>query len=159
MNITELDKSLPIMYWLPKIHKTLVGVRFIVVSYYCITNPLSDKISKMIFNTVESFHKKSLFYSGCKKFWVVQNSFPIATMINKINVKKKFISTFDSSTLYTTILHKFLLKVPSEVINFFFKSKVRKCIGFSKTSIYWSSRALEEDTLLNKLLSMLYLFS
>ena len=56
MNITELDKSLPIMYWLPKIHKTLVGVRFIVVSYYCITNPLSDKISKMIFNTVESFH-------------------------------------------------------------------------------------------------------
>ena len=35
----------------------------------------------------------------------MQNSFPIATMLNKINVKKKPISTFDCSTLYTTILH------------------------------------------------------
>ena len=66
LNITELDKSLPIMYWLPKIHKTLVGVRFIVVSYYCITNPLSDKISKMIFNTVESFHKKVYFVQAVR---------------------------------------------------------------------------------------------
>ena len=70
----------------------------------------------------------------------MQNSFPIATMLNKINVNKKSISTFDCSTLYTAILHKFLLKVPSEVINFLFKSKVRTCIGFSKTCIYWSSR-------------------
>ena len=33
-----------------------------------------------------------------------------------------------------------LLKVLSEVINFAFKSKVRKCIGLSKTSIYWTSK-------------------
>ena len=130
------------MYWLPKIHKTPVGVRFIVASYYCSTNPLSDTISKiflMVFNTVESSHSKSFFYSGCKKFWVLQNSFPIGT---KINVKKKAksISTFDFSTLYTTILHKLLLKVLSKTINFVFKSKVRKRIGFSKTFIYWISK-------------------
>ena len=56
LNNTELDKLLSIMYWSPKIHKTLVGVRFIVASYFCSTNPLFDIISKMIFNTVESFH-------------------------------------------------------------------------------------------------------
>ena len=28
----------------------------------------------------------------------------------------------------------------SEVINFLFKSKVKKCIGFAKTTIYWTSR-------------------
>ena len=64
MNVTELDESLPIMYWLPKIHKTPVGARFIVASYYCSTNPLSDTISKnfkIIFNTSESFHKKVSF--------------------------------------------------------------------------------------------------
>ena len=61
-------------------------------------------------------------------------------MINKINVKRKSISTFDCSALYATILHKLLLKVPSEVINFFFKSKVSKCIGFSKISVYWTSK-------------------
>ena len=54
------------MYWSPKIHETPVGARFIVASYYYITNPLSDKISKMIFNTVESFHKKVYFIAADK---------------------------------------------------------------------------------------------
>ena len=100
------------MYWLPKIHKTPVGARFIVASYYCSNNPLSDTISKnfkMIFNAVESFHKKGFFYLGCKKFWVVQNSFPIATMLNKINVKKKSVSTFECSSFYTTTLDKLFI--------------------------------------------------
>ena len=70
----------------------------------------------------------------------MQNSFPIATMLNEINVKKKSISTFDCGTFYTTILYKLLIKVLSEVISFVFKSKVRLHIGFSKTSIYWTSK-------------------
>ena len=140
------------MYWLPKIHKTFVGVRFILALYYCSTNPLSDTISKMIFNTVKSFHK-ILFIQAVRNSGLCK-TLPIATMLNKINVKKKSISTFDCSTLYTTILHKLLLKVLSEVINFFFKSKVRKCIGFSKTSIYWTSkgagrRYFTKQTLIN----------
>ena len=96
----------------------------------------------MIFNAVESFHQKGVFYLGCKELWVVQNCFPIATMLNKINVKKKSISTFECSTFYTTTLDKLLIKVLSEVISFVFKSKVRQHIGFSKTSIYWTSKGV-----------------
>ena len=110
------------MYWLP---------RFIVPSYYCSTNPLSDTISKN--------SKMTFFYLGCKKFWVVQSSFPIATMLNEINFKKKSISIFECSTFCITTLDKLLIKVLSEVISFVFKSKVRQHIGFSKTSIYWTS--------------------
>ena len=72
----------------------------------------------------------------------MQNSFPIATMLNKINVKKKSVSTFECSTFYTTTLDKLLIKVLSEVISFVFKSKVRQHIGFSKTSIYWTSKGV-----------------
>ena len=71
INVTELGQSLQIMYWLPKICRTPVGARFIVASNYCSNNPLSDTISKnfkMIFDAVESFHKKGFFYLGCKKF-------------------------------------------------------------------------------------------
>ena len=96
----------------------------------------------MIFNTAESFHKKGFFYLGCEKFWVAQNSFPIATMLNKINVRKKPIATFECSTFYTTTLDKLLIKVLSEVISFVFKSKVRQHIGLSKTSIYWTSKGV-----------------
>ena len=58
LNVTGLDKLLPIMYGLPKMHKTSIGARFIVASNYCSTKPLSDttpKLFKIIFNTVEIF--------------------------------------------------------------------------------------------------------
>ena len=71
----------------------------------------------------------------------------------------KSISTFDFSTLYMTIPHNLLLKVLSAVIKFVFKSKVTKRIAFSITCIYRTSKGAEEDTSLNKLLSMLCLFS
>ena len=65
LNIPKLDKSLPIMYCLPKIPKILVGARFTLASYYCSTNPLSgtiSKIFKMIFNTVENFYEKDGYF-------------------------------------------------------------------------------------------------
>ena len=53
--------------------------------------------------------------------------------------KVRSISTFDFGTLYVTIPHKPLLTVLSEAISFVSESKVTKHIGFSKTSIYWTS--------------------
>ena len=52
-----------------------------------------------------------------KNFWVVENSFPIATKLNIINTKKKgkSISNSEFTTLYTTIPHNLLIKVLSEV--------------------------------------------
>ena len=119
------------MYWLLKIHKTPIGARFIVTSKNCIGKP-----------HVESFHTKSLFYTYLKKFSVVENSVPIVTKLNKISTKKKAksISVFDFTTLCTIIPHNLLIKVLSAVINFYFKSKSRNRIGFSKISIYWTSK-------------------
>ena len=157
--ITGLDKLLPIMYWLPKMHETPIDARFIVASNYCSMTPLphtSSKLFKMILNTVESFHTQRFFHSGCEKFWVVQNSFLIATELNKINVKKKAksISAFELSILFTTIPHKLLLKVLLDVIHFVFKSKFIKRFGFSKHISIGLLRELEEDTSLKKLLSI-----
>ena len=69
----DLDKLLAIVYWLPKMHKTPIGDRYIIASKTCSRKqqyPISDTIFKVlnkIFNTVERFHSKILFYSGCKK--------------------------------------------------------------------------------------------
>ena len=124
--------------------------------------PVSNKASKILkvtFNVVESFHSNIFFYSGCKIFWIVQNSFSFVTELNEFSVKKKekSISAFDFSTLYPTMSHKILIKVLSEVRDFVLQSKLRKCISFLKifTGLL---RELEEDTSLNKLLSMLCVF-
>ena len=57
LKITEQDKTFPIMYWLQKIDNTPVGARFMI-----------SKVLKMIFNHIESFHRKSLFYACFKSF-------------------------------------------------------------------------------------------
>ena len=55
LKITEQDRTLPIIYWLPKVHKTPVGARFIVPSKNLSTKPQSFQVFKMIFNHVEFF--------------------------------------------------------------------------------------------------------
>ena len=103
LNITEFDKTFPIMNWLPKMHKAPIVARLIAASKNCGTKPPFDatpNFLKMICNTVEGDYNRSFFHSGCWKFWIVQNSFQIATRLNRITVKKKAksIPTFDFST-------------------------------------------------------------
>ena len=71
---------------------------------------------------------------------------PIVDKLNKINMKKnaKRISTFDFSTLYTTIPHGLLIDALSQIITFVFKSSERNKIGFLHSSIYWTSKGKEK---------------
>ena len=100
----------------------------------------------MIFDTVESFHNKSLFYSRLNRFWVAQNSFPVTEKLDKIYNKNnaKSISTFDFSTLYTKIPHDLLIQVLCEIIDFVFKGSVSNRIGFSEKSVYWTNKGVDK---------------
>ena len=147
LNVEQKQHALPSMYWIPKLHKSPIGSRFIVASSSCATKPITEVVSrvfKMVFAHIESFHNKSLFYSNYKKFWVVQNSFPIIEKLDKINAKKnaKNISTFDFSTLYTTLPHNLLIEVLNNLIGFVFKSKIKKKLGFSESSVYFTSKGV-----------------
>ena len=149
LNISENEKTLPIMYWIPKMHKNPIGARFIVASKTCSIKPITKVISrifKMFFSQIENFHHKSKFYSNFKKFRMVQNSFPIIEKLNCIDKRKqaKCISTFNFSTLYTTIPHDLLVEVLSEMIDFVFRSSCRNRIGFSTSSIYWTSKGKDK---------------
>lgn len=47
LNIKEIDKSLPVMYWFSKMHITPIGARFIFAQKDCWTKPLSDTTSRL----------------------------------------------------------------------------------------------------------------
>ena len=67
LKVEERCETLPIMYWMPKMHKKPSGARFIVASSKCSTKPLSKTISyifKLIFEQVQNFHLKSKFYTN-----------------------------------------------------------------------------------------------
>ena len=144
LDIEDRDLELPSMYWMPKMHKSPSGCRFIIASKHCATKPISKAVSsafKLIFKQVESFHQKAKFLSNYNKFWVLQNSDPVISILQTINRKKnaKSIATYDFSTLYTKLPHGQLIDRLSKIIDFVFmggdKSYIK--IGLSGQA-YWA---------------------
>ena len=145
LKLTEKQKSLPTMYWTPKMHYTPSRARFIVSSAVCSTKPLSRIVSntfKHIFNQVRSFHAKSKFYRNYNFFWVIENSQPLIDKLDVINTRKKAkeVSTFDFSTLYTNLPHDDLLRVLNEIIDFAFDGGNRNYIGFNEYKVFWMKK-------------------
>ena len=105
-------------------HKTPTGARFLVASRNCSTKTSSKEVIKkafkLIFEQVQSFHKKSYFHSDYKNFWAVENFKPVVDRLDQIKTKQnaKLVSNFDFSTLYTKLRHKELLKVLFNLIDF-----------------------------------------
>ena len=76
----EKEKTLPVMYWIPKMHKNPTGARLIIVSKICSTKEVSKSVSnvfKLVYSQIEHFHKNSRFLSSYNTFWVLQFSEPI----------------------------------------------------------------------------------
>ena len=133
-NEDEEFNCLPTIYWLPKMHKKPSGARFIIAGKKCINKKLTQHITsafKLCFKQVDSYHRKTNYFTGTKTFWVIQNNSPPLESIKKINKRKRAqqISTFDFSTLYTKIPHDKLLEVLHSVVDFVFKGGTRDVIS------------------------------
>ena len=149
LSLDDRLKTLPFMYWLPKMHYTPSRSRFIVASSACSTKPLSklaSSVFKHIFNQVRNYHAKSTFYKNYNRFWVIENSAPVIEKLNKINEcnKARNISTYDFSTLYTNLQHYDLINNLNKMVEFAFsggnykKDGNRKYLTVKGTTAFWT---------------------
>ena len=150
--LNEKQKTLPIMYWMPKMHYTPSRARFIMSSAKCSTKPLSNVVSnafRLIFNQIQNFHEKSKFYKNYNRFWVINNSKPLIDKLSVINTRKKAkeISTFDFSTLYTKLPHDDLITVLNHHIDFVFDGGPKKYLGFNGNKVFWKKSRSGKGTL------------
>ena len=141
----DREKSLPIIYWTPKFHKTPIAPRCIVASKLCSTKQVAQGVSscfKVILSQLENFYHKNQFYCHFKKFWVIKNSSKVISDLDKINRRKnaKCISTFDFATLYTKIPHDQLIEALYEAIDFAFKGGKKKYLAFSGKYAFWTNK-------------------
>ena len=125
LEVTDKHKTLPVMYWTPKMHYTPSRARFIVASSCCSTKPLSKTVSvifRKIQDQIQSFHSKAIFYANFNRYWVIKNSTPVLTRLQELNKNKraKSIATFDFSTLYTKLPHEDLVRALHSLIDFVF---------------------------------------
>jgi hypothetical protein len=96
------------MYWLPKLHKSPYKARFIANSSSCTTTNISILLTSCLTAVKEHIVKycnKVYENSGLNLFWSIKNSGEVLDKIRNKRFHATSFSTYDFSTLYTTLPH------------------------------------------------------
>ena len=128
INFTEMLKEcqgrLPTMYWLPKLHKRPYKARFIANSSSCTTTELSKLLTSCVTavkNHVIRYCEKVYERSGKNLFWSIKNSGEVLNKLKSRGFRATSLSTYDFSTLYTTLPHNLIKEKLINLIEWTFK--------------------------------------
>ena len=109
----ENQDKVPTLYWLPKLHKKPYKARFIANSSSCTTTELSKLLTSCLTAVkkhVIKYCEKVYERSGKNLFWSIKNSGEILDKLKARDFNATSLSTYDFSTLYTTLPHN-LIKI------------------------------------------------
>ena len=91
LNIEEKKQQLPILLWIPKMHKKPSKQRFIAASHCCTTKPISALITKCL-KLVQQAHKiycdRIKFNTGSNFFWIIDNSMEVHKLMQSSTKNK-----------------------------------------------------------------------
>ena len=111
--------KLPTLYWLPKLHKRPYKSRFIANSSACTTTELSILLTSCltaIKNHVIKYCTTVYERNGKNIFWSIKNSGEILNKLKSKGFLASGLSTYDLSTLYTTLPHNLIKDKLTELI-------------------------------------------
>ena len=149
-DIQDNQLNLPILLWLPKMHKNPPKQRFIAASHSCTTKPASALITKCL-KLIQKAHKtycdRIKAYTGFNFMWIIDNSLEVHKLLTSSkNSKPKNIITYDFSTLYTSIPHEKLKEQIKLLIHKAFHGMNKKFIKITKYKAYWSNKKTVSST-------------
>ena len=111
--VDEDHSKLPKLYWLPKHHKRPYKSHFIANSSACTTTELSILLTPcltMIKNHIIKYCTTVYDRNGKKLFWSIKYSGEILNKLKSRGFLASGLSTYDFSTLYTTLPHNLIKK-------------------------------------------------
>ena len=88
--LADDQKSLPFLYWIPKMHKVPSKQQYIAASHSCSTKPLSKRITycfKLIQQTSYNYCNTIKKTRGYNRMWIVNNSVEVLNHVSKCNKK------------------------------------------------------------------------
>ena len=126
VSVNEDQEGLPTFYWLPKLHKKPYKARFIANSSSCTTTELSKLLISClttIKNHVIKYCEKVYERSGKNLFRSIKNSCEVLNKLKSRGFRASSLSTYDFSTLYTTLPHNLIKDKPVDLIEIEFSVK------------------------------------
>ena len=122
--IKNSDLTLPILYAIPKLHKTPYKFRFIAGAHNSSLKPMSILLLNCLKKIQEHFkaYCKKIEYSTHKKLYIaINNSTEVTDFMGRKKIKPRTGTSYDFSTLYTKLDHKIIQKNLFYIIELLFK--------------------------------------
>ena len=141
-------KSLPTFYGIPKMHKVIPKLRFIAASCQSPLKPLDITVTRcldVIYKFMCRYCKGIYNYTGTNRMWILDNSLQLKTKLMELNdtMTAHCISTWDFSTLYTTIPHVLLKEKMSSLVDFAFGKEKKTYIAANKDRAFWTNKLVK----------------
>ena len=125
----ERRDKLPTMYWLPKLHKRPYKARFIANYSSCTTTELSKLLTSCLTavkSRVIRYYETVYERSRKNMCWSIKNSGQVLSKLKSRGFRATSLSTYDFSTLYTTLPHNSIKEKPVDLIERAFKKVYKK---------------------------------
>ena len=120
MSIKEKQDRLPTLYWLLKLHNRPYKARFIAISSSCTTTVLSKLLTSCLTAVKQHwirYYNTVYERDGINYFWSIKNSNDVLNKFKSKNFQASKLSTYDFSTLYTTLPHHLIKDKLIDLIN------------------------------------------
>ena len=138
----ENQDKVPTLYWLPKLHKKPYKARFIANSSSCTTTELSKLLTSCltaIKKHVIKYCEKVYERSGKNLFWSIKNSGEILDKLKARDFNATSLSTYDFSTLYTTLPHNLIKDKLIDLIERTFQREGSPYLACSDRNAFFTS--------------------
>ena len=148
-NVNDTNMKLPTLHWIPKLHKTPYKFRFIANSVSCTTKPISVYLTSALSavrNHIINYSKKVQENNNVNIFWSIRNSSEVVNKIANSNYKASHISTYDFSTLYTTLPHKLINDKLISLIELTFAREKCTYIALNTKTAFFTNQVLDKYT-------------
>ena len=139
IKVPEEMGDLPLIYWIPKMHKNPIGSRFIAGSKFCSIKMLSKHFSKalkLILNHMKLYNRTVFERTGLNCFWILDNSLEFLEKMKSERIDH--METYDFSTLYTALPHGEIKRKFSTIFQKVFNREARPYISFNLHGAYFS---------------------
>ena len=138
------------MYWIPKLHKSPYKARFIANSTSCTTTYLSVLLTSCLTKIkehVERYCDKAFQNSGINLFWSIKNSAEVLTKLQNKRNAASSISTYDFSTLYTTLPHNLIKDKLSNLIKKTFARERKLFLACNPSQAFFTDEPMKHYTM------------
>ncbi|CAH3166575.1 unnamed protein product [Porites lobata] len=142
IKLQQKEKSLPQIYWIPKLHKTPYKARFIAGSSSCTTTRLSKLITeglKLVRTHCTAYCKTIRVRTGVNCMWIINNSLDVIRVLEEKQLSLNHVSTWDFSTLYTSLPHAQLKKQLHDLLERVFNTKGKSFIATNNFRTFWTN--------------------